>query len=58
MRKSKKTVFWLIGLAGFFLIVLVTLDFLIPRLINKESIREKIQDTVSQKSGAQWKLRV
>jgi hypothetical protein len=46
MRKYIRIFFWVIG---FFLIILITLNFLASRFINKESIREKVQATVSEK---------
>jgi hypothetical protein len=50
IRKYIRIFFWVIG---FFLIILITLNFLASRFINKESIREKVQSTVSEKIGGE-----
>jgi hypothetical protein len=50
MRKYIRLFFWVIG---FFLIILIALNFLASRFINKKSITEKIQTTVSEKIGGE-----
>ncbi len=45
----KKFLFWTMGSLGVILIILLALHFLGPKLINSESIREKIKAGISQK---------
>ncbi len=51
MSRRKKTYLWVAGSVGFFLILLLALMLLLPRLINLEPLREKILADVSQTVG-------
>ena len=57
MPKSRKILFSLISLAGFFLCVLVILLVVTPRLINLESVRKEIKDRFAADMGAQIEYR-
>ena len=53
MSKRKKIFLWIMGGLGAFLLLLFIAILLAPRLINLESIREKILATASEKVGGE-----
>ena len=53
MNKRKRIIIWIVGGLGAFLLLLFIAMLLAPRLINLESIREKILATASEKVGGE-----
>jgi len=53
MGKRKKTAFWVMGVLGGLLVLLLIFLLLLPRLINLKPIREKIITTISQEVGGE-----
>jgi len=52
MSRRKKVFFWITGAIGTLLVFLLALLLLLPRLINVELLREKIQANISKTAGA------
>jgi len=55
MSKRKKIIIWVLGSLGVLLVILLTFQVIVPRLVNLESIKGKILASVSEKIGGEVK---
>jgi len=53
MNKPRKTYRWIFRTIGLFLILLLLVAFILPRAINLENVKEKIEAVVSSKLGGE-----
>lgn len=53
MRRPKKILIWIISATGAFVIILIALGLVAPRLINSEHVRERIEARISERVGGE-----
>src|SRR5208337_2564620 len=51
MHRKKRILLWIATVSGAFLILALALQILIPRIIDLEPVRDKIQNTLSKAIG-------